>query len=87
MNSDNVADDVEIDEKYDSVRIPCMTLALKVNNPKAANIVAIGAMIKKCGLFEEEKAKEALKKIFEEKGKGKFTAANEAAFMEGYHSL
>ena len=83
MNSDNVADDVEIDEKYDSVRIPCMTLALKVNNPKAANIVAIGAMIKKCGLFEEEKAKEALKKIFEEKGKGKFTAANEAAFIEG----
>ena len=44
-------------------------------------------MIKNLGLFEEEKSKEALKKIFEEKGKGKFTAANEAAFMEGYHSL
>ena len=69
MNSDNVADDVEIDEKYDSVRIPCMTLALKVNNPKAANIVAIGAMIKKCGLFEEEKAKEALKKNLRRKRK------------------
>ena len=64
-----------------------LTLAQKANNPKAANIVAIGAMIKKCGLFPEEKAREVLKQIFVNKGKEKYTAMNEAAFMEGYQAV
>ena len=87
INSDHVDDDVKIDEKYDVIRIPCLTLAQKGNNPKAANIVAIGAMIKKCGLFPPEQAKAALRKIFTEKGKGKYADMNEAAFMEGYDGV
>jgi 2-oxoglutarate ferredoxin oxidoreductase subunit gamma len=87
LNSDNVSDSVVIDSKYQSVRVPCMELAQQVKNPKAANIVAIGAMIKKCGLFDPEKAKTVLKQTFEAKGKAKYAAANEAAFMAGYNSL
>lgn len=87
LNSDNIEESVVIDSKYKSVRVPCMELAQKANNPKAANIVAIGAMIKVCKLFELNLAKDVLKKTFESKGKGKFTAANEAAFMEGFNSL
>ena len=58
---------------------------MKANNPKAANIVAIVALIKKCGLFEPDMARRVLKEMFVKKGKEKFTAANEAAFNEGYN--
>ena len=87
VNTNNVSEDARIDSKCEVVRVPCLTLAQKANNPKAANIVAIGAMIKKCGLFPEEKAKEVLKQIFVDKGKEKYTAMNEAAFMEGYQAV
>lgn len=86
-NSDNVPDDAPIDSKFHVVRVPCLELAQNVNNPKAANIVAIGAMIKKCGLFPVEEAKAVLKQIFVNKGKEKYTAMNEAAFMAGYESV
>ena len=86
-NSDNVPDDAEIDSKFQVLRVPCLTLAQKADNPKAANIVAIGAMIKKCGLFPEAEAKKVLRQIFVDKGKEKYTAMNEAAFMEGYLSV
>ena len=87
VNSDHVDENAEIPAGYEVVRVPCLELAQKVNNPKAANIVAIGAMIKKCGLFPTEQAKAVLKKIFTDKGKAKYTDANEAAFMEGYASI
>ncbi len=65
-----------------------MTLALKVNNPKAANIVAIGAMIKKCGLFEEEKGKRSSEKNLRRKRKkANLRQQMKQPFMEGYHSL
>ena len=87
VNTNNVSEDAKIDSKFEVVRVPCLTLAQKANNPKAANIVAIGAMIKKCGLFPEEQAQEVLKQIFVNKGKEKYTAMNEAAFMEGYQAV
>lgn len=87
VNTNNVSEDAKIDSRFEVVRVPCLTLAQKANNPKAANIVAIGAMIKKCGLFPEERAKEVLRQIFVNKGKEKYTAMNEAAFMEGYQAV
>jgi len=87
INTNNVSDSAKIDSKFETVRVPCLTLAQQAQNPKAANIVAIGAMIKKCGLFPEEKAKAVLKQIFVDKGKEKYTAMNEAAFMEGYRAV
>lgn len=86
-NSNSVSDSAVIDSRFQCLRIPCLTLAQKANNPKAANIVAIGAMIKKCGLFPEERAKEVLRQIFVNKGKEKYTAMNEAAFQEGVQAV
>ena len=85
INSDEVADDQTVEGNFNIIRVPCMELAMKSNNPKAANIVAIGALIKKCGLFEPDMARRVLKEMFVKKGKEKFTAANEAAFNEGYN--
>ena len=85
INSDEVADDQTVEGNFNMIRVPCMELAMKANNPKAANIVAIGALIKKCGLFEPDMARRVLKEMFVKKGKEKFTAANEAAFNEGYN--
>lgn len=86
-NTNNVSEDAPIDSKFRVIRIPCLTMAQKAQNPKAANIVAIGAMIKACGLFPEEQAKAVLRQIFVDKGKEKYTAMNEAAFMEGYQAV
>lgn len=85
INTDNVPENVEIDSKFRVVKLPCLELALKVNNPKAANIVAIGAMIKQSELFSLELSKKVLYEMFASKGKEKFAPANEAAFMEGYN--
>ena len=85
INSDEVADDQTVEGNFNIIRVPCMELAMKANNPKAANIVAIGALIKNCGLFEPDMARRVLKEMFVKKGKEKFTAANEAAFNEGYN--
>ena len=87
INTNNVPADAAIDGKYRVVPVACMDLAQKANNPKAANIVAIGALIKACGLFTEEQSKKVLKQIFVDKGKEKYTAMNEAAFMAGYESV
>ena len=85
INSDEVADDQTVEGNFNIIRVPCMELAMKANNPKAANSVAMGALIKKCGLFEPDMARRVLKEMFVKKGKEKFTAANEAAFNEGYN--
>ena len=85
INSDEVADDQTVEGNFNIIRVPCMELAMKANNPKAANIVAIGALIKKCGLFEPDMARRVLKEMFVKKGKEKFTEANDAAFNEGYN--
>ena len=87
VNTNNVSDDAEISDKFDVFRLPCLTLAQEANNPKAANIVAIGALIGKCGLFPVEQAKAVLKQIFVSKGKEKYTAMNEAAFVAGLNAV
>ena len=87
VNTNNFSDDAEISDKFDIFRLPCLTLAQEANNPKAANIVAIGALIGKCGLFPVEQAKAVLKQIFVSKGKEKYTAMNEAAFVAGLNAV
>ena len=68
------------------VKVPCITLAGDVNNPKGANLVAIGALIKSCELFTKEQALVSMNRFFTEKGKEKFNELNTAAFESGYNS-
>ena len=87
INTNNVPEDAAVSDKFEVLRLPCLTLAQEAHNPKAANIVAIGALIEKCGLFPVEQAKEVLKQIFVSKGKEKYTAMNEAAFVAGLNAV
>ncbi len=80
-----IAKDSPIPEGVQVIWIPCTSLAKEAKNLKGANLVMLGAMIKKCGFFEKEYALTTLKTFFEDKGKGKFNAANEKAFLAGYN--
>lgn len=87
VNADNVSEDAVIDTKFNVVRMPFLEMALAVNNPKGATIVAIGAMTKACNLFPRESAKAGLREIFTKKGKEKFVESNEEAFLAGYNAI
>lgn len=85
VNSDGVSADAQIRNDVEVLRIPCLSLANKVNNPKAANIVVIGAIISMCNLFDKDKSIRILGEYFKEKGKDKYIKSNERAFLEGYN--
>lgn len=66
------------------VMVPCDSIARQAGNPKAANIVSVGAAVRMLEDLHVECAAAALKEFFEEKGKGSYHDANLAAFMGGY---
>lgn len=68
-------------------RIDVVELANEINNVKGQNLVMLGAVVRKMGLFDEEYAVETMCKMFEEKGKGKFNAANVAAMRKGFEAV
>lgn len=86
VNSHAVAE-----EKYpkdrDVIAIDVVSLAAQANNTKGQNLVMTGAVIKKCGLFSEEYAKERMCRFFEDKGKSRFQDANIAALSLGFDSV
>ena len=89
MNTDQIREDSELIPDRDDIRkvyVPCDSIARAANNPKAANLVSVGSVIKELDGFRVEAAVTALKDFFEEKGKGKYNEANVAAFMGGYEN-
>ena len=68
-------------------RIDVVELANEINNVKGQNLVMLGAVVRKMHLFDEEYAVETMCKMFEEKGKGKFNAANVAAMRKGFEAV
>ena len=56
-------------------------------NPKSANIVMTGAIVKLMGDFSKEAAITAMNHMFEKKGKSQFREANEKAFDAGYDAV
>jgi 2-oxoglutarate ferredoxin oxidoreductase subunit gamma len=87
LNSDMIPEDADIRNDVEVIRIPCVSLAQEVKNLKGANLVMVGAVIKKCAFFEKSFAIETLKDYFEEKGKGNYNEANEAAFLAGFDAV
>lgn len=85
-NSNMIGEDDKPIEGIEVIRIPCVTLAKKADNLKGANLVMVGAMIKKCQFFEKDFCLKAMKDYFKEKGKEEFNAANEAAFLAGFNA-
>lgn len=86
VNSNMIEDNIKIRNDVDVIRIPCVTMAQKANNLQGANLVMVGAIIKKCAFFEKDFAIETMKGYFKDKGKEKYNKANEDAFLEGYNA-
>jgi 2-oxoglutarate ferredoxin oxidoreductase subunit gamma len=66
------------------IAVPCLRLADKVKNPKGANIVMIGVIMKLLGEFGHDNCVDGMNDMFQKKGKAKYCAENTAAFNEGY---
>ena len=86
-NSDMVHGDFTPREGVRYVPIACNTISDELKNPKGANIVMIGAIVKLLGDFTHDKGVEGMNDMFRKKGKAKFEAANSAAFKAGYEAL
>ncbi len=87
VNANAVPESHVYPEGVDVTRIDVVELANEVGNVKGQNLVMLGAVIKKMGLFSEKEAEEAMCKMFEEKGKGAFNSANVAAMRKGFEAV
>lgn len=74
-------DDLEI------VCVPCHKLADEIGHSRGANIVMTGAIVKLLGDHTMEEGKEAMARMFNKKGKSKFSELNDRAFEAGYHAV
>lgn len=84
VNSDMV--DVPADARRDVkiVPIPCATIADQVKNPKGANLVMVGAIVRLLGDFSRQEGIDGMNDMFNKKGKANFESINTAAFYAGY---
>jgi 2-oxoglutarate ferredoxin oxidoreductase subunit gamma len=76
---------VEVEVKrgdIDVVRVPAGNIAEKLGSPKSANMVMLGALVKKSNLVCLSSLMEGLKDTL--KGKQKLVAINEKALTAGY---
>ena len=86
-----MGDTVEIPEgsrqDVNYIKVNCTEIATALGNPKAANIVMTGAVVKLMGDFNHDDAVQAMNHMFEKKGKGKFNESNTKAFDAGYNAV
>ncbi len=80
-----IPEDARNDVTY--VHVNCTEIATKLKNPKGANVVMTGAIIKLMGDFSKDAAIQAMNHMFEKKGKSKFNDANAKAFEAGYDAV
>ncbi len=69
----------------DIVAIPMTTIASRLGNARAANMVALGALIKKRKVVSKESVIRALREAM--KGRDDLIAVNKKAFEKGYASV
>jgi len=79
INAEVMRGDIEV------VRLPANTIAEQMGNPRSANMVMLGAFIKKSNLVKLNTLFEGLKEAFRKKGK--LVAINEEALLAGYNLL
>ena len=83
LNSNTISKDTELPEGYRYYWINSDKLAYEANNAKGTSIVMLGAMVRICGIYTVQDVEDAMNKMFAEKGKNKYEAANVAAFRAG----
>lgn len=84
VNSTIVNPDRKYREDINVVKVPATNIATEVGNDKGANLVMLGAVIKKTGIFDEKTFEDGVCTYFEDKGKGKYNAKNLDALRSGY---
>lgn len=87
VNSNSVPASHKYPDGVKVTAVDVVELANEVHNVKGQNLVMLGVVIKKLGLFDEAFAEQAMCKMFEEKGKAKFNAANVAAIRKGFEAV
>lgn len=80
-----IPEDARQDVTY--VRVNCTEIAANLGNPKGANVVMTGAIVKLMGDFTHDAAVQAMNHMFEKKGKAKFNESNARAFDAGYDAV
>ncbi|POP32538.1 ferredoxin [Lactonifactor longoviformis] len=86
-NAHAVPADYNYPEGTEVTAIDVAELAAQAENIKGQNLVMVGAVVKKCGLFTEAYAEESMCKFFAGKGKGRFNDANVAALRLGFAAV
>ena len=76
----SLAEEIE-NKDINIIRIDATNIANELGNVKTANIVAVGALIKKSKIFKLEDARKALPLVL--KGKKELIEINEKALMKG----
>ena len=86
-----IGDTVEIPEgarqDVTYAKVNCTEIATSLDNPKGANIVMTGAIIKLMGDFTHDAAVAAMNHMFAKKGKSKFNESNARAFDAGFNAV
>lgn len=86
-NSDMVHGEFTPREGVRYVPLGCNAMADELKNPKGANIVMIGAIVRLLGDFTYDKGLDGMNDMFRKKGKAKFEAKNTEAFQRGYEAV
>lgn len=87
VNSDLVPESVPTPEGVTVYRVPCSSLAQEIGQPKGANVVMTGAIVKLLDDFTYEDGMRGMNDMFRKKGKEKFEAGNTAAYKAGYEAV
>lgn len=87
VNGDMVSKEKIYREDIKTIIVPANKLAEESNNPKGANIVMLGAMVRKTQIFEKRNFLAIMCEYFEDRGKGKYNKYNIDAFEAGYNAV
>jgi 2-oxoglutarate ferredoxin oxidoreductase subunit gamma len=67
--------------------VPANDIAVSLGNPRAANMVALGAVVKATGVVSLELLKSTMTKMLSHKDSAKLIAVNEQALSAGYSAV
>ncbi len=85
VNSTLVKSERTYRDDIDVIRIPATDIANDLNNPKGTNIVMLGAIIHKTGIFQKEFFLNQIHDYFEKKGKN--NPKNDLCFERGFEAI
>jgi 2-oxoglutarate ferredoxin oxidoreductase subunit gamma len=86
VNSSLIAQTTERSDVH-ALNVPANDIALSLGNARAANMVALGAIVKATGVVPLELIKSTMTKMLSHKDSAKLVAVNEHALGAGYDAV